>query len=135
MRSLLRLLGCLLLAAAVPLQGLAATTMIACTAAPQGGEASAMSGHEQHGAAARSMSNATAQQPAADFGGEATTGDAGTGAKCGACSSCCFATGVPTSLVPLGSMAFDDALPRLAPGSVVAFVSDGLKRPPRPLRS
>lgn len=130
MTSLRRLVVCLLLAVAVPVQGVAATTMVACAPLPQGAPG-AMTGHGQHGAARTDRPNSVAPQ-APDAAEPAPVAKGSAQAKCAACSACCIAAAAPAQAVAFEGIAFDDSLVPPEPRSIAPFVSERLERPPRP---
>ena len=115
-----------LLALALPLQGLSAATMMACS---DGGHATASVGAIDHGHSGAMSHDHSAAGPA-----HTDKTDSGKGAKhrCSVCASCCT-----TAVASPGGIAFAPIrstfrFAPLATHSIAAHVSDGLERPPRP---
>ena len=108
----------ILLAVALPMQGVAATTMISC-------------GAGQH-------NHATGQSPAHSHAGAVDHHSAGKSAiakasvhKCSACASCCMSAAMPSQAIVFTSVEATDHFAPLAARSVTAPVVEGLERPPR----
>ena len=134
MPSWLRLALTCLIAAALPLQGVAAATLLHCgqnepAAADSQARAHAHSAAMSAGPAAHhGHHHATAAaEDSRDTGTPATAAKA----KCSVCASCCIATALPTAIhafdpsVPVGS--FEPIEGVAAP----AFLTGGPERPPR----
>jgi len=135
-----------LLSFALPLQGVAAATMMACAPVGHHGNAGHAAGHG-HGqtasdvhasapGAATATHSAHAEHAAHAAAGPADDADAlsggGAAAKCSACSSCCTGAAVPARLLVLGTVELPEFYAPLATRSVAAFVTEGPERPPRP---
>ena len=123
-----------LLGIALPVQGFAAYSMAACGPAHHGAALSQVQEAHHHGASASGHesdhaqgggSSADPSQHKHSHEGKAKTD------KCSACASCCSATALPSFPVVLTSPVLKDRFAPLAPGSVAAFLSEGLERPPR----
>ena len=157
MRRLVRLTVFWLLAAALPLQGVAAATMRSC--APVGHHGNAMPasphGHDaglaivapaatdavatihRHAGDASHAGHANqaghASHASMDHGDDSNArSDAGGAvAKCSACSFCCTGAAAPAHLLVFGPLDLPEFYAPFAARSVAAFVSEGLERPPR----
>ena len=119
-----------LVALAVPLQGVAAATMLACgpdhapaAAAPSDPHAS----HYAHAEPALDPSAATHHD----------TGDSQDGAgelvvqKCSVCASCCTAAMLPMPALRIGDSGLPDFVVPGVPADAAVFLTDGPERPPR----
>lgn len=142
MRRLVRLAVFWLLAAALPLQGVAAATMISC--APVGHHGNAMPasphGHDATVAtvAPAPLDAATASHDHASHAAlghgddrDARSGAGGAAGTCSACSFCCTGAAAPAHLLVFGPLDLPEFYPPFAARSVAAFVGEGLERPPR----
>ena len=148
MRRVLRIALMWLLALAVPVQGVAATTMLSCgpnhasaaaTAAPHD-EAPhhAQVGQSPHHEQQHQQQHGQGHENGHDTAGnDDTGGDDDTGAvkvatqKCSACASCCTAAMLPaTASASLAPVVPDFVAPGL-PADVADFLTDGPERPPR----
>jgi len=142
MNRALRLVWVLLLALALPLQGLAAATMAACGPAHGDAGAHAVPGHEasahethRHDPSAHhshrhdtSADDGSSGALAADDTSSPTTPDQ----KCSVCASCCTASaGLPTHAVVAHPVALAGSLIGHERASLAAFLTDGPERPPR----
>ena len=152
MRRLVRLTVFLLLAAALPLQGVSAATMLSCAPVGHHGNAMPASPHG-HDATAATVAPAALDAAAAnrdhashaavghdhathatvDQGdnSDARPGAGGAVAKCSACSFCCTGAAAPAQLLVFGPLDLPEFYAPFAARSVAAFVSEGLERPPR----
>lgn len=150
MSRLLRIVCLWLVAVALPVQGLAAATMIHCgpaharstdAAAGEGTHVHADSARHVHGTASHNHGGdrTTAKQPAAEAGvhagaeGAKSVGDLHELAKskCASCVSCCSATALPSAVPFLDSPSLAESLVPVLPESVAVFLTDGPERPPR----
>lgn len=105
-----------LIAVALPIQGVAAATMLHCGSAQ--GQAHAKLMHEGH-----------ADHDAAD-GATGQHHDGGT-AGCSACASCCSAVALPVMPLILASQELTEAAAAVSSPAIVVFLTDGPERPPR----
>ena len=112
-----RLLLILVLAFAVPGQGLAAVSAGICMALSHHDAPAALGGHDhgQHGGGGADSGTADADQ-----------GDA----HCGPCAACCGTASISSSVVPLGSDAPRAAIEMHPVTQPARFLLDGLDRPP-----
>lgn len=133
-----------LIALALPIQGVAAATMLHCGATPAQQPASAHEGHShhhQHGSHAYGGASAAAHDegghhhadpsPVDDAASAVSHHHAGGKSSCSACASCCSAAALPAMPIVLASQTPAEpvfAIPRLP---VVVFLTDGPERPPR----
>ena len=150
MRRLVRLVVFWLLAVALPLQGVAAATMLSCAPVGHHGNAVPASSHGDDATAAsvaRAAPDAAADKhdhashaavghathAAVDHGddSDARSGAGGAAAKCSACSFCCTGAAAPARLLVFGPLELPEFYAPFAARSVAAFVSEGLERPPR----
>jgi hypothetical protein len=130
----IRRLAVWLLALAIPLQGLAAATMLHCV--PLRGDASAHADQEHHGspAAAQHAHGGDAAAHAQATGAAPHDHDGGVAPadhKCSACAACNVGVGLPSTLAALPQPpAVSEAHP--VPATVrTAFLTSGPERPPR----
>jgi hypothetical protein len=121
-----------LLLLALPVQGLAAATMLHCGAGHQRG-ASSLAG--KAGSAHRHAASGAHHHAAAAVVTAAVAHDAAqpdlTKSKCSACAACCIGAALPAT-----ALVFESFAPALAPLAFVSepaigFVTDGPDRPPR----
>ena len=139
MRSRLRLALMWLLLLALPLQGIAAATMLHCgpghhglqaADAPMAHHDSAENSDHHHGEAghveaAMHAGNGGDHAPsAADIAKLSKF-------KCSACASCCLGLALPTAVVALSTFAPADAPAFVVCVEPVGFFTDGPDRPPR----
>lgn len=130
-----------LLAAAIPLQGVAAATMASCGSAEHGHLhlQRAMHGHEDADAAGPTMhEHAHDAGVALHVHAQADHSDAGKSGlahsqfhKCSACASCCANAAVPTQASAFEAVDLADFFTPFVARSVAAYVTEGLERPPR----
>lgn len=136
MQRLARLAVTFLLAIALPMQGMAATTMISCGSGPHPHGQAQTDSPEHHGDVAGHWHShaAEASSPVTEVdhghGGKSDLAK-GTLHKCSACASCCTGVAVPSHTVAFDSVKLTDQFSPLAARSVPAYVSEGLERPPR----
>ncbi|MED5622383.1 hypothetical protein [Ideonella sp. BN130291] len=128
MRTLARLLALWLIAVALPIQGVAAATMLHCAGMPSHEAAVAGPGdhHEGHGGHHHA---GAATEPAGDA--HATHHPAGGKHSCSACASCCSATALPAMPLLLVSQGVTEPLTPDPERPLVAFLTGGPERPPR----
>lgn len=126
MRTLARLIVMCLIALALPIQGVAAATMLHCAAATS---------HAAHGASAVAHDEGGHHHAGAapHDDGVSAVSHHHTGGKssCSACASCCSAAALPAMPIVLASQDAAEpffAIPRLP---VVVFLTGGPERPPR----
>jgi hypothetical protein len=133
-----------LVAFALPLQGLAAATMISCGPGHNGMVAAkaapsvAVHEHATHHAAA-GAAHAEASPALADSGISAAGSTAEVGKlhqlakfKCSACAACCVATALPSSIVSFDPPKHTPILVPATAALIAPFLTGGLERPPRP---
>lgn len=131
-----------LLAAAVPLQGVAAATMMHCGSAEHGQFHlhAVVPGHEDGDAAdAPTMHEHPHATGVSTHGhSQADHSDAGKSGlahsqfhKCSACASCCANAAVPTQASAFEAVDLADFFTPFVARSVAAYVTEGLERPPR----
>jgi len=125
MRSVLRLLLVGLMVLAIPLQGLAASTMLFC--APQHGHAQAAAGGHDH---------ATHTHAAADAGPAAVhathhPGTSGDGADCSVCAACCTGVAITVSLLQPVVLDIASHFGLTVAEPRAGFLTAGPERPPR----
>ena len=127
---------------ALPLQGLAAATMINCgpnhhrmlaasVAASTESRDHAMRGHHPHetGAAGDQHANAIGDD---EHGASSVHHlDKLMKFKCSACAACCMGAALPTAALVIASFPPAMTTAVFVPAAHVDFVSDGLDRPPR----
>lgn len=134
MLRLARLAMMLLLAIALPLQGVAAATMISCGTGHDHRLPPAASHDEDRiGAAGHDhASNMDADHSRVSHSHEGK-GDLSKGSlhKCSACASCCIGAAVPSQATVFAAIKLTDQPAPLVARSVPAYVTEGLERPPR----
>ena len=152
-----RFIVSLLLAGAIPCQGIAAVTMVGCHPDHEGaaGESSAphhhvhhvhhaiasgSAGAERHAVSHRQHANDSA--PAAHRDRHSEAGSVNKLAtsqplkgKCGVCESCAAATAIPIDAISLDPVAPTGFIASLALSGFAAVLAEGLERPPRPAHS
>jgi hypothetical protein len=144
MSRIQRFVVALVLAVALPFQGVAAATMAACGPSHHltDGMAQAHSdfGHGQSEAVTGSHDHASPHSLESRLDGEPAQADhqALHGGshnapkyKCSSCVSCCTSTAIPSPLVFLESAALPESFAYSEPSGVAAFLGEGLERPPR----
>lgn len=128
-----------LVALAIPLQGLAAATMVSCGPGHHEMAAKVVQGAEGHDHAARGHVS-THETSAAIESISAQAGDDTTVIKnlhelaqfkCSACAACCSATALPSSVITFGLPRLEAALDVLPLASSATFQTGGPERPPR----
>jgi hypothetical protein len=148
MRWIARVLLVWLVVLALPVQGLAAATLMHCMPAHDGHHAE----HADHAAAsgtASASASASVLSPGAAEGEAhvhahdhpAQAADAEAGAPpggehaCSVCAACCLALALPATVARLPALPIDPTFwPEAAP-ALPSFVPAGLDRPPRSLRA
>jgi hypothetical protein len=127
-----------LLAAALPLQGVSAATMLACGARNHEHASSTVATHSHAGHLATVHGHFHAADASAghDSGSEVshpvkTDLAKGVAHKCSACASCCLNFVVPTEAVVFDRVKLPDLFAPLVARALAAYVTEGLERPPR----
>jgi hypothetical protein len=142
MRAFARLIVMWLIAMALPIQGVAAATMLHCGSATPAWPSTLQSAHAHHHDEAASSVPAVAHLAAhsghhpgavADDASNATPSHhhAGGNSGCSACASCCSALALPVTPVLLASQPVADTVSAAGPLPTVVFLTDGPERPPR----
>ena len=126
-----------LLAIALPLQGMAAATMISCGPGQHDHAHVHAVSHDHHAFDSAGHGHANAD----DAGSHQThvahshdgKGDPAKGPlhKCSACASCCVGAAVPSQALAFETVKLSDRFAPLVARGVPAYVSEGLERPPR----
>ena len=138
MTSCLRFALMWLLLLALPLQGIAAATMLHCgpghhgmlaadapVAHPSAGDSSSHHGGAGHGHATMQASGSADHPPsAADLSRQSKF-------KCSACASCCLGVALPAAVITFATFAPADAPAFQVRIEPVGFFTDGPDRPPR----
>lgn len=116
---------------AVPLQGLAAATMLNCAA--MHGAATAVLERAGHGDQAHEHEDAHAHAAVAAHDESAADPGLAHAAdhKCSACAACHASIGLPAALPPLPAFDLGEARAAAPAPGVEAFLTGGLERPPR----
>ena len=140
MPRFVRLVMMLLLAIALPVQGMAAATMMSCGVGGHDHGAAQFEGHPGHDRGATHVM-ATADSDTANassHAGHAHQSNDGKGAlgkdtghKCSACASCCVGVAVPSRSIVFESVKLADHFAPLVARSLPVVVTEGLERPPR----
>ncbi len=138
MSRLVRLTLLWLLAAALPLQGLSAATMLSCAGGQHDHAVTQASNHLHGSSAAGAHSHTHAVQVSqhehagADYSGPGKSGlDKGGAHKCSACASCCLNAVLHTEAVVFDTAKLLDSFAPLVARAPVTHVTEGLERPPR----
>ena len=126
-----------LLAVALPWQGVSAATMLACgidfhpvtvaRATPHAEGAAIMSAGHGHGAHDAMHVQVVAAASPLEKSPAGPTHEH----KCSACASCCLSTFAPPAPVSLDSVELSQSYRPHVPGSLAAFLTQGIERPPR----
>ena len=125
-----------LFAVALPLQGLAAATMLGCGGHQERHSTPGAADHA-HGVAAEhvhsKMADATSHDHAAvDPSQPGKAGvQKGVQQKCGACASCCTSAVVPTPTLSFDPVMLTDFFAPPVARTFAALATEGLERPPR----
>lgn len=130
MSRVARLALMFLLAIALPLQGMAAVTMIACGSSPHDHTHAVAHDHHALDSAGHADASSHEMHAAHSHGGKADLGG-GTLHKCSACASCCVGVAAPSQSITFDTVKLTDRFAPLVARSVPAYVSEGLERPPR----
>ena len=125
------------LAVALPVQGAAAATMLAC--GPHHGRSGASASPTTHAASSASHHShlhapngaAPARATTADVKGDTATLAEAPAHKCSACASCCLSAGVATEAIVFLAVDSPDLFARLVTRTPAAYVTEGPERPPR----
>ena len=133
MPRLARLALTFLLAIALPLQGMAAATMISCGLGQHEHDVARAASHHHHGSAGHDhAAEANSHETHFAHSHEGNTDLAkGTPHKCSACASCCVGAAVPSQAIAFETVKLTDHFAPLVARSVPAYVTEGLERPPR----
>ena len=133
-----RFIVVLVLAAALPLQGIAAATLQLCAPPPEAAvpvvtahhvtvaaHSSPHATHHQHHGASETvrLPSSDPEHPHAAPVAES---------KCSVCAACCAGAALPASSIEFGDAAPEDALLPSFQSPTPAFLTAGLERPPRP---
>lgn len=132
-----RFLIVLVVALALPLQGIAAATMQLCAPhldatvasvsphdATVAADASAQALHHHHHASARAKIGGSESEQHSHAGAIAKS-------KCSVCAACCAGAALPASSIQFGEAAPAQALVSTFQSPALAFLTAGLERPPR----
>ena len=130
MSGVARLVLTLLLAIALPLQGMAAAAMIARGAGFHDHTHAVAHDHHALDPAGHADAGSDEMHAAHSHGGKADPGG-GTLHKCSACASCCVGAAAPSQSITFDTVKLTDRFAPLVARSVPAYVSEGLERPPR----
>lgn len=133
MLNRLRIVLVCLLALALPVQGFAAATMLFCAGghhhgAVARGAVSEMGGTREHAAEAGHAHHHASGVDLHSHGQSVAKLDG----KCSACSACCTAVVLPTTLVAFVPVKVRSPLVAIVPSASAGFLTDGQDRPPRP---
>jgi hypothetical protein len=130
----MRIVAAWLLALALPVQGIAATTMFACGPGHDASAGHAPSAlhhgaieHESHDHAGHAADGHPMDPVHAS--GEDASGDAGT---CSACASCCLGAAIPQARIDADVAVASSTQASDLGFAAVAFLTNGPERPPRP---
>ena len=120
-----------LLAVALPLQGVAAATMISCAPGQHDHGSGHFRSHDHRSAssAVAEHSHAAKTSPHSHDGKRDLS--KASQHKCSACASCCTGAAVPSEEVTFDTVKSTDHFAPLVARRVPAFVTEGLERPPR----
>jgi len=146
MSRIQRIIVALVLAIALPFQGVAAATMAACEPShhPVERVTQAHGSFDQHGQLETVTDGSDQTSPhshekslageQAPVDHDAVPGslDKNCAHKCSACAPC-SAAAIPSPFVTLESVALSESFAPLEPSGTTAFLSEGLERPPRPV--
>ncbi|MEW6703647.1 MAG: hypothetical protein AB1430_02200 [Pseudomonadota bacterium] len=138
MRSWLRAVLVLLLAAALPLQGWAAATMLACGPSHHrmaGAQVQAQGHHHQQEAAVHERSAHQHEAAASAADRDATAGPGSLHAlakfKCSACAACCVTAALPASVPAFTTEDVARFVAHSVPDAQAVFLTGGVEPPPR----
>ena len=128
-----------LLAMALPLQGLAAATMMSCGAGQDGRAHSHVASHSHHhGELVAVLAHSHAEEASLDQHADLDQSQAGTTGlgnvathKCSACASCCTSAAVSSQAILFDAVKLTDFFAPPVARPLVAYVTEGLERPPR----
>ena len=129
-----------LLAAALPLQGLSAATMLACGAGQHDRTVTQVVSHSHANGAAASHSHshtpvAEASQHEHTGVGHSHPGNGGLDKsgmhKCSACASCCLSAVLASEIISFNPVKLTESFAPPVPYTLAVFVPEGLERPPR----
>jgi hypothetical protein len=133
MPRLARLALMFVLAIALPLQGMAAATMISCGLGEHEHDHAHAVSHDHHGSAGHAHATEASSHDTPVAHSHDGKADLPKGAlhKCSACASCCVGAAVPSQAIAFDTVKLTDRFAPLVARSVPAYVSEGLERPPR----
>lgn len=130
-----------LLLLALPLQGVAAATMLGCGpnhhrntegAGAAGVHQHQHAGHDGH---SHDLPASDVESAAADVAGDPGTSshalDKGAKSKCSVCAACCIGAALPAAALLFARFDTVESPAALTPASHVGFFTDGPDRPPR----
>ena len=128
-----------LLALALPLQGLSAATMTACGFGQHDHAPSHATSAHQHDETAAAPTHTHLPDASVHEGAvlddnsqiDETSLDTGAGQKCSACASCCTGATVPSEVLSFDAVKLTASFAHLDTRTIVAYVTEGLERPPR----
>lgn len=127
-----RLILICLLGIALPVQGFAAYSMVACGPAHHSAALAQAQEAHHHGAVVSGHDSEHAKvMSTADPSQESSHASPAKANKCSVCASCCSATALPSLSVMLTSLVVMEEFATLEPGSVAVCSGEGLERPPR----
>lgn len=125
MNRLLKTIFVWLLLLALPMQGYAAVTMLACGTGSHHGRTVAAHDHSAHAHGAGTQAAGTHHHPAHDTGGKHGN------APCNACQGCCMGA-LMTSSIDWLPVDLSSTLPSASPAVLFSgHIPGGLERPPR----
>jgi hypothetical protein len=126
-----------LLAIALPLQGIAAATLICCPLGPHDHDHAHAVSHDHHGLDLAGHGHAHTDDASSNGTHVAHSHDGKRDLakdplhKCNACASCCMGAAIPSQAIAFDVVKLSDRFAPLVARSVPAYVSEGLERPPR----
>ena len=145
MSRIQRIIIALVLAFALPLQGVAAATMAACGPShhrmegvaqahshfDHDGQPEAQTGVHDHSSLHSQQQSLAGGQAHSDHHAAHGGLDKVSKYKCSACASCCAVAAIPSSLLTLESVSLPEFFAPLELSGIAAFLTEGLERPPR----
>ncbi len=145
MSRIQRIIVALVLAVALPFQGVAAATMAACGPShhrmdgvvqthshfDHDGRPEAVTNGHDHASLLSHEKSLAGEQAQADHHAVHGGLDKLSKYKCSACASCCAAAAIPSPLVVLESASLPEFFASLESSGIAAFLTEGLERPPR----
>ena len=145
MSRIQRIIIALVLAFALPLQGVAAATMVACGPShhrmdgasqvhshfDHDGQPEAQTDDHDHSSLHSHEQSLIGEQVHPDHHAAHHDLDKASKYKCSACASCCAAAAIPSQLLTLESVSLPEFFAPLELSGIAAFLTEGLERPPR----